>query len=105
MGIDQADRESPQGSYGYRKEDLRDRLVRIEGQVRGIQKMVDEEKYCVDILTQISAVRAALDKVALGVLEDHLKGCVMDAARQPEGAEAHLDELMNVVQRFIAIKR
>lgn len=92
------------GSYGYRKDDLEARLRRIEGQVRGISKMVSEEKYCVDILTQISAVRSALDKVAVGVLEDHVKGCVLSAAKG-DGAEAHLDELMSVVERFIAIKR
>jgi DNA-binding FrmR family transcriptional regulator len=102
MGIDATGHSH---SYGYRKEELKTRLVRVEGQVRGIQKMVEDEKYCVDILTQISAVRAALDKVAVGVLEDHVKGCVMDAAKGGQGAEEHLEELMTVVERFIAIKR
>ena len=104
MGIEIAGAGSI-NSYGHRKDELKARLVRVEGQVRGIQKMVDEEKYCVDILTQISAVRAALDKVAVGVLEDHVKGCVMDAAKGGKGAEHHLEELMTVVERFIAIKR
>ncbi len=103
MGIDTT--ASLTGSYGYRKDGLQARLGRIEGQVRGISKMVEDEKYCVDILTQISAVRSALDRVAVGVLEDHVKGCVMDAAKGGSDAQHHLDELMSVVERFISIKR
>ena len=106
MGITEA---SPQpessertGSYGYRKDELRKRLSRIEGQVRGIDRMVDDEKYCVDILVQIAAVRAALDRVALGVLEDHIKGCV---AAEPGESEAMAEELLEVVERFVALRR
>ena len=62
------------------KEDLLKRLRRISGQVGGIERMVDEERYCIDILTQVSAVQAALDRVALGVLDDHARHCVVDAA-------------------------
>lgn len=91
------------GSYGYRKDNLLARLGRIEGQVRGIARMVDEDKYCVDILTQIAAIRAALDRVAAGVLEDHVKGCVADAVPTEEGKE-RIEELLQVVERFVALK-
>lgn len=92
------------GSYGYRKDDLRARLARIEGQIRGIDRMVDDEKYCVDILTQIAAVRAALDRVALGVLEDHVNGCVADAVATGD-EKAKLGELLEVIERFVALRR
>ncbi len=96
--------EQARGSYGYRKDGLRRRLGRIEGQVRGITRMVDEEKYCVDILTQISAVQAALDRVAVGVLEDHVHGCVSDAVPSQEGRE-RLEELVGVFERFVALRK
>jgi DNA-binding FrmR family transcriptional regulator len=91
------------GAYGQRKSELRRRLSRIEGQVRGIDRMVDEEKYCVDILVQIAAVRAALDRVALGVLEDHIKGHVVTS--EPDETEAMAEELLEVIERFIALRR
>lgn len=92
------------GSYGYRKDELARRLSRIEGQVRGIARMVEREDYCVDILTQVAAVRSALDRVGLGVLEDHVKGCVAEAASEGKGAE-HLDELVSVLERYVAMRR
>lgn len=101
MGMTDVPRKT--GSYGYRKEELRKRLSRIEGQVRGIDRMVDEEKYCVDILVQIAAVRAALDRVALGVLEDHVRGCV--ATSDPGHTEAMAEELLEVIERFVALRR
>ena len=64
---------TPARGYTATKDQLGDRLARIEGQVRGIQRMVDEDRYCIDVLTQISAVQAALDKVALGLLDDHAR--------------------------------
>lgn len=67
-------------AYTTNKDALLKRLNRIEGQVRGIHRMVDEEKYCIDILTQISAINAALHKVSLGLVEDHVSHCVVDAA-------------------------
>ena len=69
--------------HGYisRKDDYLTRLRRIEGQARGLQRMVDEEKYCIDILTQVSAMTKALQAVAIGLLEDHMNHCVVDAAR------------------------
>ncbi len=92
------------GSYGHDKKKLLDRLGRIEGQIKGISRMIDEEKYCVDVLTQISAVRAALDKVALVVLEDHVQGCVRDGLNSGDG-QAKVDELLEVVERFVALRR
>ncbi|GAA3775969.1 metal-sensitive transcriptional regulator [Microbacterium kribbense] len=67
-------------AYTANKDALLKRLGRIEGQVRGVSRMVDDEKYCIDILTQISAINAALHKVSLGLLEDHVEHCVVDAA-------------------------
>jgi DNA-binding FrmR family transcriptional regulator len=92
------------GSYGYRKDDLGKRLSRIEGQIRGIGRMVEDEQYCVDILTQVAAVRAALDRVALGVLEDHVRGCVAEAVASDQG-EHHIEELVSVLERFASLKR
>jgi CsoR family transcriptional regulator, copper-sensing transcriptional repressor len=85
--------------YTATKDQLLKRLRRIEGQVRGIEGMVEDDRYCIDVLTQISAVRAALDKVALGLLDDHARHCVMDAA----GAERvdRTDEMMAAVGRLV----
>jgi CsoR family transcriptional regulator, copper-sensing transcriptional repressor len=89
---------TPRG-YSATKEQLNRRLKRIEGQVRGIQRMVDEDRYCIDVLTQISAIQAALDKVALGLLDDHAAHCVLGAA---EGERAEkTDELMAAVGRLL----
>lgn len=74
-------------SYGNDKENYLKRLRRIEGQVRGLQKMIDDDKYCIDILTQVSAVTRALQSFSLGLLDEHLAGCVVDAAAKG-GAEA-----------------
>ena len=85
--------------YSATKEQLIKRLRRIEGQVGGIQRMVVDERYCVDVLTQISAVQAALDKVALGLLDDHAHHCVLGAG---EGERAQkTDELMAAVGRLM----
>ncbi len=81
------------------KSALAKRLARIEGQVRGIARMVDEDRYCVDILTQVSAVRSALDALALGLLEHHLHGCVQDAVVSGSGDVA-MDEAMQVIRKF-----
>ncbi|MEZ3159225.1 metal-sensitive transcriptional regulator [Microbacterium sp. BWT-B31] len=89
--------------HGYitDKEKYLNRLKRIEGQARGIHKMIDEEKYCIDILTQISALTSALDAVALGLLDDHLRHCVVDAAaRGGEEAEIKLREASQAIARF-----
>ena len=83
------------------KSALAKRLARIEGQVRGIARMIDEDRYCVDVLTQVSAVRSALDALALGLLEHHLHGCVQKAVVSGHGGEA-IDEAMTVVRKFVA---
>ena len=81
---------------------VQNRLRRIEGQVRGLQRMVDEDAYCVDILTQVAAVQTALEQVAIRVLDGHVRHCVADAvAGDDDGlADSRLDELMAAVQRF-----
>ena len=81
-------------------QDVLSRLKKIEGQVRGIQKMVDEGRYCVDILTQLAAVRAAVNKVGIMVLEGHTKGCVADAINS-ENQDEKLEELMQVLSKFL----
>ena len=75
------------------------RLNRIEGQVRGIGRMLEEDRYCVDILTQVSAVRSALDALGLELLEHHLHGCVQQAVKSGEG-ETAIDEAMHVIRKF-----
>ncbi|MFW6022100.1 MAG: metal-sensitive transcriptional regulator [Halanaerobiaceae bacterium] len=81
------------------KKNLDMRLKRIEGQVRGIQRMIDDDKYCVDILTQISAVRGALKKVGIKILDKHTHGCVQRAIKNDEG-DAIINELMEVLTKF-----
>lgn len=81
------------------KEQLINRLKRIEGQVRGIQNMIENDRYCVDILTQVSAINAALKKVSLNLLERHTHHCVSDAIKDGEGEQA-IQELMEVFERF-----
>ena len=77
---------------------LLDRLNRIEGQVRGISKMVADGRYCIDVLTQINAIKAAIDQVGFLLLEDHIKGCVATAVRQ--GDQSKVNELVKAVERF-----
>ena len=87
---------------GYRddKAALQARLSRIEGQVRGIQRMVDEDRYCIDILTQLTSIKAAIDKVALVLLDDHVGHCVVDAARRGSG-DAKVRELTAAIGRYL----
>jgi len=75
------------------------RLNRIEGQARGIAKMVDEDRYCVDVLTQIAAIQSALDALAMQLLASHTNGCVRTAIQSGDG-DAAVDELMSLVKRF-----
>jgi CsoR family transcriptional regulator, copper-sensing transcriptional repressor len=86
-------------SYGDDKARILARLKRIEGQVRGISRMLEDDKYCIDILTQVSAVIASTRSVGMLVLEDHIKGCVMDAG--PDEREATLAELNQAIERFV----
>lgn len=75
------------------------RMNRIEGQVRGIGRMIADDRYCIDVLTQMSAVQAALDAVALQLLEHHLHGCVTHAVKSGDG-EAAMDEALDVIRKF-----
>lgn len=88
-------------SYESDKEDLIARLRRIEGQVRGIQRMLAGDTYCVDVLTQISAVVSGMEKVGLRLLRDHMRGCVADALTSKDGGDAKIDEVVKVVERFV----
>ena len=90
----------PTRGYTATKDDLLARLKRIEGQIRGIESMVVEDRYCIDVLTQISAARAALDKVALGLLDDHAHHCVMGADSAAERDEKTA-ELMEAIGRLM----
>jgi DNA-binding FrmR family transcriptional regulator len=90
----------PTRGYSATKDQLSKRLRRIEGQVRGIEKMVDEDRYCIDVITQISAVQAALDKVALGLLDGHARHCVVGGHGDGEPQEL-TDELMAAVGRLM----
>jgi CsoR family transcriptional regulator, copper-sensing transcriptional repressor len=85
--------------YSATKDQLLRRLRRIEGQVRGVERMVDEERYCIDVLTQIAAIEAALDKVALGLLDDHARHCVIGA--EGETQQERTEELMGAVGRLM----
>lgn len=96
---DGADPSPARRGYGATKEQLQVRLRRIEGQVRGIQGMVDQDRYCIEILTQISAVQAALDKVALGLLDGHTRTCVLGASGELQ--EARTEELTAAVARLL----
>jgi DNA-binding FrmR family transcriptional regulator len=78
---------------------LLQRLSRIEGQVRGVARMIESDRYCVDVITQLTAVRAALDAVALQLLDDHTRGCVQSAVRSGHGNRA-IGELMTVMRKF-----
>jgi CsoR family transcriptional regulator, copper-sensing transcriptional repressor len=92
---------APHG-YIHRKDDYLKRLRRIEGQARGLQRMVEEEEYCIDILTQVSAMTRALQSVALGLLDEHMAHCVVDAAKAggPE-ADAKLKEASEAIARLL----
>ena len=88
--------------HGYDKQALKKRLRRIEGQVRGIEKMVDEDRYCIEVLTQVSAVTKALESLAYEVLDDHVKHCVAGAiaSGDSKAAAEKSEELLAAVQRF-----
>jgi CsoR family transcriptional regulator, copper-sensing transcriptional repressor len=87
--------------YGYaiHKDEVLTRLRRIEGQVRGLHRMVAEDTYCIDVLTQISSVQAALKAVGLGLIDDHVRHCVRDALEEGDGDDK-VEELVSAVARF-----
>lgn len=90
-------------AYSGNKDDYLRRLRRIEGQVRGIARMVEDDKYCIDVLTQVSAATRALQNVALGLLEEHMGGCVVDAARSDDAqdAEEKMAEASAAIARLV----
>ena len=87
-------------AYSATKQQILTRLKRIEGQTRGVQKMVEDDRYCIDVLTQISAVQAALDKVALGLLDDHVRHCVV-GGHGPGSEEELTEEMMGAIGRLL----
>jgi DNA-binding FrmR family transcriptional regulator len=95
-------------TYGYVKDKdaLVKRLHRVEGQVRGIERMIEDERYCVDILTQIAAVRTALERVGLELLDGHVRHCIGGALEAGDGdtASAHSEEMLAAIQRFVATR-
>ena len=88
--------------YSATKDQLLDRLARIEGQVRGVAKMVEDDRYCIDVVTQINAARAALDKVGLGLLDGHVRHCLAEGHGGPADPREQADELMGAVGRMIS---
>jgi CsoR family transcriptional regulator, copper-sensing transcriptional repressor len=89
--------------YAMNKDDYRRRLARIEGQVRGINRMIDEDEYCIDVLTQLSAVTKALQSVAVGLLDEHIRHCVANAARgdDSEHADQMVTEATRAIERLV----
>jgi DNA-binding FrmR family transcriptional regulator len=89
--------------YTMNKDDYLKRLRRIEGQVRGLQRMIDSDTYCIDVLTQVSAVTSALQSVAVGLLDEHVRGCVADAAKEGDKAQADamVTEATRAIERLI----
>jgi DNA-binding FrmR family transcriptional regulator len=92
-----------QTKHGYTasKEQLLGRLARVEGQVRGVARMVEEDRYCIDVLTQISAARAALEQISLGLLDQHARHCMLGEGDAPEGPAEQVQELMGAVSRLV----
>jgi len=93
--------KTPPRGYTASKEQLLGRLARIEGQVRGVRKMVEEDRYCIDVVTQISAVQAALDKISLGLLDGHARVCMKEGGGAPDDPGQRVDELMGAIGRVV----
>jgi DNA-binding FrmR family transcriptional regulator len=93
---------APTRGYSADKASLLNRLSRLEGQVRGVSKMVEDDRYCIDVLTQISAVQAALDKVALGLLDGHARHCLAGHGGGPTDPDEQVAELMAAVGRLLS---
>lgn len=89
--------------YEMNKDDYLKRLRRIEGQVRGLQRMIDEDSYCIDVLTQVSAITRALQSVAVGLLDEHMRHCVSDAARGEDSdrADEMITEATKAIERLV----
>lgn len=87
--------------YTIEKEQLLNRLARVRGQVEGVARMVEEDRYCIDVVTQINAIQAALDKISLGLLDGHARHCLLGEGEGPDDPEAQVDELMGAVGRIV----
>ncbi len=93
--------KTPARGYTASKEQLLNRLARVEGQVRGVERMVREDRYCIDVLTQIAAIQAALEKIALGLVDGHLRVCMRGDGGAPAEPDEQVDELMGAVGRLV----
>lgn len=93
---------APARGYTASKKQLQNRLARVEGQVRGVAKMVDEDRYCIDVITQINSIQAALDQVALGLLDDHARHCLIAGHGGPADPDEQVRELMGAVGRMLS---
>jgi DNA-binding FrmR family transcriptional regulator len=87
--------------YTASKEQLLGRLARVEGQIRGVARMVEEDRYCIDVLTQISAARAALEQISLGLLDQHARHCMLGEGDAPDSPDEQVEELMGAVGRLV----
>jgi DNA-binding FrmR family transcriptional regulator len=94
-------KDRPIRGYTASKQQLLNRLARVDGQVRGITRMVEEDRYCIDVLTQISAAQAALEKIALGLVDGHVRVCMQGDGGAPADPDARVDELMGAVGRLV----
>lgn len=92
---------TPPRGYTASKDQLKNRLARVEGQVRGVARMVEEDRYCIDVLTQIAAIQAALDKIALGLVDGHVRVCVLGDGSAPADPDEQVGELMAAVGRLV----
>jgi DNA-binding FrmR family transcriptional regulator len=92
---------TPTRGYTASKDQLRNRLARVEGQVRGVARMVEEDRYCIDVLTQIAAVQAALDQISLGLLDGHARHCMQGKGGAPADPGVQVEELMGAVGRLV----
>jgi DNA-binding FrmR family transcriptional regulator len=101
MATTQTQTDQPSRGYTATKDQLRKRLARVEGQVRGVARMVEDDRYCIDVLTQIAAVQAALDKISLGLLDDHARHCMRGKGGAPSDPQEQVDELMGAVGRLL----
>lgn len=95
------DEATPARGYTASKDQLLKRLARVEGQVRGVTKMVEEDRYCIDVVTQINAAQAALEKVSLGLLDGHVRHCMQGEGGTPADPAEQVDELMGAVGRLL----
>lgn len=93
--------DTPSRGYTASKEQLLKRLARIEGQVRGLSKMVEEDRYCIDVVTQINAAQAALDKISLALLDGHARHCMQGKGGAPDDPDERVNELMGAVGRLL----